>query len=386
MLHPDGHRRILIVDDEEPLRRAFARALQGAGFTTQQAESGDQALEIIAAGNIDAVVSDINMPHMDGMALLRKAREHDLDLPIVMVTGNPTVDTAAKAIEYGALRYLVKPVDNAVLIDALTMAVKLRHVARLKREAATYLGMRDRLVGDRAGREASLASGLASLWMAYQPIVDPRERKIKAYEALVRTREPSLPNPGALFETAEQLDRVHDVGRAVRASIAGTLAAQPPGTDVFINLHPSDLSDEDLFAVDAPLTRFASQVVLEITERAALDHTKDVQARIRRLRNLGFRIAIDDLGAGYAGLSYFALLTPDVVKLDTSLIRDMHAEEIKRKLVGSITSLCQSLGMVIVAEGIETAEERGAAVELGCDLLQGYLFARPGPPFPEVNW
>jgi EAL domain-containing protein (putative c-di-GMP-specific phosphodiesterase class I) len=112
------------------------------------------------------------------------------------------------------------------------------------------------------------------------------------------------------------------------------------------------------------------------TERAALDSSADIPGRIRRLRSLGFRVAIDDLGAGYAGLSYFALLTPDVVKLDITLVRNIHQEEIKRKLVGSLTSLCMELGMLVVAEGVETTEERDAVLERGCDLLQ----------FPEASW
>jgi EAL domain-containing protein (putative c-di-GMP-specific phosphodiesterase class I) len=152
-----------------------------------------------------------------------------------------------------------------------------------------------------------------------------------------------------------------------------------------MNLHPSDLLDEALYSLDSPITPFARQVVLEITERAALDSGADIPGRIRRLRSLGFRVAIDDLGAGYAGLSYFALLTPDVVKLDITLVRNIHQEEIKRKLVG-LTSLCKDLGMLVVAEGVETAEERDTTLELGCDLLQGFLFAKPAPPFPEVSW
>jgi EAL domain-containing protein (putative c-di-GMP-specific phosphodiesterase class I) len=157
-------------------------------------------------------------------------------------------------------------------------------------------------------------------------------------------------------------------------------------TDIFVNLHSSDLQDELLFSASAPLTAFASRVVLEITERVSLTHIGDVPTRIRRLQDLGYRIAIDDLGAGYAGLSYFALLSPNVVKLDITLIRGVHEHPIKRKLVGSLTSLCKDLGMMVVAEGIETAQERDTVLELGCDLLQGFLFARPGEPFPKAEW
>ena len=101
---------------------------------------------------------------------------------------------------------------------------------------------------------------------------------------------------------------------------------------------------------------------------------------------MGFRIAIDDLGAGYAGLTSFATLEPEFVKLDMSLVRDVDKNPTKKKLVRSMTSLCRDLGMLVVAEGVETLAERDVLVEAGCDLLQGYLLAKPGKPFPEFAW
>jgi EAL domain-containing protein (putative c-di-GMP-specific phosphodiesterase class I) len=379
-----GH--VLLVEDEAPLRQAFARILEASGYRVTQASNGREAIEAQKAGAIDVIVSDIAMPDMNGIQLLRAVRASDLDVPVLLMTGNPAVETSIQAIELGALRYLIKPLDAKTLVEAVQSAGKLQRVAKLKREAAAYLGAVERQVGDRAGLEASLGKGLETLWMAYQPIVDFRTKKIAGFEALVRCAEPTLPHPGALFSAAERLGRVHEVGRAIRGHIAGTLAAGNGAADIFINLHPRDLVDETLYAPDSALAPFAKRIVLEITERAALDDTADVPARVARLRKLGFRIAIDDLGAGYAGLTYFAQLTPDVVKLDIALVRNIHAEEIKRKLVGSLTTLCRELGMVVVAEGVETVEERDTVQELGCDLLQGYLFAKPGRPFPEVSW
>ena len=91
---------------------------------------------------------------------------------------------------------------------------------------------------------------------------------------------------------------------------------------------------------------------------------------------------VDDLGAGYAGLTSFAQLEPEVVKLDMSLVRGVHAQPTKQTLVRTMIAMCHELGMQVVAEGIETPQERDAIVEAGCDLLQGYFFARPGPAFP----
>jgi EAL domain-containing protein (putative c-di-GMP-specific phosphodiesterase class I) len=125
----------------------------------------------------------------------------------------------------------------------------------------------------------------------------------------------------------------------------------------------------------------ADHAVLEITERAPLSGLEQVRERVRELRKLGFRIAVDDLGAGYAGLTSFATLDPDIVKLDMNLVRGIESSAVKRKLVGSVSSLCREMEMLLVAEGVETAAERDVLAELGCDLFQGFLFARPASAF-----
>jgi EAL domain-containing protein (putative c-di-GMP-specific phosphodiesterase class I) len=125
-------------------------------------------------------------------------------------------------------------------------------------------------------------------------------------------------------------------------------------------------------------------VILEITERASLAGLDDVQGRVAKLRTLGFRVAVDDLGAGYAGLTSFALLEPEIVKIDMALTRDIDRSPVKQKLVASLTGLCREMNLIIVTEGVETAAERDTLVGLGCDLHQGYLFAKPGRAFPEA--
>jgi CheY-like chemotaxis protein len=100
---------------------------------------------------------------------------------------------------------------------------------------------------------------------------------------------------------------------------------------------------------------------------------------VQSLRRLGFRLAVDDLGAGYAGLASFVGLEPEVVKIDMSLVRGIHREPVKRRLVTSIVELCRDLGTLVVAEGIETPDEREVLADIGCDLLQGYALGRPEP-------
>jgi EAL domain-containing protein (putative c-di-GMP-specific phosphodiesterase class I) len=127
-------------------------------------------------------------------------------------------------------------------------------------------------------------------------------------------------------------------------------------------------------------------VVLEITERSSLAKMPDVIQRMRALRALGFRIAIDDLGAGYAGLNSFTTLEPDVVKLDMGLVRGLDSSSTKQKVIRMIVALCKELGIEVIAEGIETTAERDALIGLGADRFQGYLFAKPGKPTPAVSF
>lgn len=374
--------RVLLVDDEPGLLRGFSRALESAGFQVETTSDGRDALARIAATEFDVVVSDLSMPGLDGIELLKAVRERDLDVPVVLVTANPDIESASRAIELGVLRYLIKPVEMEHLVRVVGEALHMHRLACLKREALEYLDKTGKWIGDKAGLVVRFENALKTLWMAYQPIVSWSQKAVFGYEALVRPTEPTLPHPGALLDAADRLGRQQDLGRLLRNVVANTIAQSLEVESVFVNVHAYDLADEWLYDPQAPLSRIAKRVFLEITERAALEDVKDLRQRIERLRKVGFRIAVDDLGAGYAGLTSFAQLEPDLVKIDMTLIRNVHEEPTKRRLIRSIVSLCAEMNILVVCEGVETRQEREALTQIGCDLLQGYLFARPGKPFP----
>jgi EAL domain-containing protein (putative c-di-GMP-specific phosphodiesterase class I) len=226
---------------------------------------------------------------------------------------------------------------------------------------------------------------LEQLWVVFQPIVSVSKRAVYGYEALMRSGHPDFRSPSQLLGTAERIGALDELGRAVRAR-AAEREAELGDALLFVNLHPRDLNDPLLSAPGSPLVSMAERVVLEITERASLGGIEQLQPRIAELRKLGFRIAVDDLGAGYAGLTSFALLEPEIVKLDMSLTRGVDRSSVKQKLVGSISTLCREMGMTIVVEGVETPEERDALVSLGCDLLQGHLYGYPERTLSEPRW
>jgi EAL domain-containing protein (putative c-di-GMP-specific phosphodiesterase class I) len=233
----------------------------------------------------------------------------------------------------------------------------------------------DRAPTDRADSDGAFVRALRSLWLAYQPIVRARDGAPLAHEALVRSDEPALGDPVALFDAAGRRSRRRRLSRAIRARLSADLASFPG--DVFTNLGPEDLEDEALYDRRGPLAPFARRVVLEITEQAPLDRVPDLTGRIARLRDLGYRLAVDDLGAGYSGHVSLAILEPEIVKLDMSLVRGVDRDPARREVVRSTARLCRRLGSLVVAEGVETTAERDTLVELGCDALQGYFFARP---------
>jgi EAL domain-containing protein (putative c-di-GMP-specific phosphodiesterase class I) len=300
---------------------------------------------------------------------------------VIIVTGNPSLESAVAVIEYGGFRYLRKPFDTRAFVDTVREAAAMHRLAVLKRRALE-LCESGALLGDRAGLEANFDSALEHLWIAFQPIMRWPEQELYGHEALVRSTTPTLSTPQLLFDAALRLGRLRELGRRIRAAIAHDLRAAPPEGLVFVNLHASDLADDELLSDSAPLAAHARRVVFEITERASLDSVSDVRGRIAVLRKLGFRIAVDNLGAGYAGLSSFSQLTPDIAKLDMSLVRGIDASPDKSKIVASMIAVCKhELNTRVICEGVETPAERDALRALGADLLQGYLFGRPGATF-----
>ena len=362
--------RVLVVDDDPGMRRVCARTLGHEGWDVVVVDGGKAALDCVAARGapFDCVVSDVNMPEMDGFALIAAIRRHDDDLPVLLMTGDPSLDGAVRAIDTGAVSYLSKPFDHETLAAAVARAARRHGVARMRRRASS-----EHDAHDTAQR---FDAALARSWMAFQPIFDVAAHRPFAYEALVRTDEDSLKRADVLIATAERLGRIHDLGRTVRAAVARAASNIPGDALIFVNVHGLELTDEDLFADSCALAPLAPRIVLEITERIGLDAVA-APARVAMLRQRGYRIAVDDLGAGYAALGALATLEPEFVKLDMSLIRDIDVHATKRRVVGAITTLCRELGSRVVAEGVETASELAAVREVGIELIQGFLLARP---------
>ncbi|AAY93650.1 GGDEF domain-containing protein [Pseudomonas protegens] len=223
-------------------------------------------------------------------------------------------------------------------------------------------------------------SGLHSL---FQPIISLSERRILGYEALSRGPSNSpLHSPVALFAVARQAGRLSELEIACRQSACKRFSEQQLPGKLFLNVSPESL----LEAAHQPgrtlqlLEDFGippSQVVIELTEQTPIDDFQLLQNALHHYRDMGFSIALDDLGAGYSSLRLWSELRPDYVKIDRHFIDGIHQDALKREFVGSILQIAKASRAQVIAEGIELTEELAVLTEMGVDLVQGYLLCRP---------
>ncbi|WP_278445639.1 EAL domain-containing protein [Stutzerimonas kunmingensis] len=214
---------------------------------------------------------------------------------------------------------------------------------------------------------------------AFQPIVDLRSRQIFAHEALVRGIG-GEPAPTVLSQVTEQNRfRFDQAGRVKAIKTASRLGMQ---SKLSINFMPNAIYRPELCirstleaarAHDFPI----EQIIFETVEGERINDGKWLTEVFREYQRIGFLTAIDDFGAGFAGLNLLADFQPDIIKLDMDLIRGIDQSRMRQAIVRATVGMCEELGIKVIGEGVETADECSALFDLGIHLMQGYLFSRP---------
>lgn len=227
---------------------------------------------------------------------------------------------------------------------------------------------------------------------AFQPIVQINNSQIFGFEALARlTESTAFPNIGELFPFAEKIGQLYPIETLCRRK--AILAAPGVLTDreaLFLNIDPQVLSDPDFSSGQTRKLLLEqglrpSDVVLEITERSAIKDFARFRQALDHYRSQGYRIALDDVGAGYSSLQSIAELHPDFLKIDRSLVGGVNSDPIKWALLETFVSFSKRIGCRTLAEGIETAEELKTVVQLGVDYVQGFFLARPDFNRAEIS-
>ena len=399
--------RILLVGGERSAARSAGDVLIREGYRVDviDAEHAPRPLtEVDLTGN-PVVISDVDQGEAATVSVLRAIRRESRATPFILLSADPSVRAATAAFDSRAFSCVRKPVDHDELLHVVRRSALQQQlgaasaapppatphapapgVPSVPTDAPDPAGAEVAVaMSAGASEDASIAplaerfdSALASLWMAFQPLID-RAWGIYGYEALLRTDEPTLRSPPDFLKAAEDLGRAGELSELIWERAAEPFLTVEPSAVLFMNIDPHQLTLEPLFPKTHPVRMLADRVVFEVRAQSFALEDDEVLDRLARLRSRGFRIAIDDLGAGSSGLASLAQIEPDFVKLDSLLVRGVEVHDRKQRLVRSLQGLCSDLDIECIAMGVETRKEFESLTQLGVGMFQGFFVGRPMP-------
>lgn len=262
----------------------------------------------------------------------------------------------------------------------------LQAVTEARRSARSHLDISGLEIAARFN-ELLLNKGVSAF---YQPILDFSSGSIMGWEALARgPAGTSFQSPIMLFELAEQLERLFALEELCREKAITNLGEIATDQRLFLNIHPRTMVDPE-FTPGKTLSLLErvgmkpANIVFEITERQSLQDFGLFYRTLEHYRSQGFQVAVDDVGAGYSGLSSIAEIQPDFIKIDMSLVNNVDRDPVKRALLETITTFAEKIGSKIIAEGIETRAQAICLLDIGVHYGQGYFLARPAFPRPGL--
>lgn len=386
-----GAARIVVVDDVRAnvdlLDRLLSKTCSARieGFTDPLA-----ALEVCSTDPPDLILLDLHMPVLDGVGFLSRLRNvmgSRQFVPVIVLTADIGVEARHRVLEAGAKDFLTKPFDTAEVVLRVrntlesTYAYTLlrRHAESLQRAVDVQRAQDDEENEQRALQVDRIEAAMQphGMTIVYQPIVCLATERIVGAEALARFAGPPQRPPNEWFDEAAEIGSLASLEiQAIRRALDG-IAEFPDGTFLSLNVSPSTAMAAELHEALRGVP--ADRIVLELTEHNRVESYGPLNARLRPFIEAGGRIAIDDAGAGYAGLQHLVQLRPHVIKLDAGLTRGIDVDLPRRALVMSLVSFAADIDATIIAEGIETAAELQALQDFGIRWGQGFHLARPGP-------
>ena len=391
-LHKWRSRTVLVVDDATSNRMVVVEMLKDLGIVSVlEAENGIAALELVESSRVDLVLTDLNMPGMDGIELLSNlAKRRDnkvLYVAVMSDVGQAVLDTVQNIVDESHLELLgvfPKPLNITYMQGLLSQCDPDNRESISAPSALAF-----------STEEVARALAQGQLVAYYQPKVFFSNRKIWGMEALVRWIHPVhgvLP-PALFVEHLESGDLALDFFRHLLRQVCAFLKSLPAQQDLVhcsINLPVPLLTTEGL--VDDMVRVLKSYglpneaIVLELTETSLMQHLAASLSTLARLRMKGFGVAMDDFGTGYSSMKQLARCPFSELKIDREFVQDANISEKKHAILTSAISMCQRMGILSVAEGVETLADWDQLSVLGCEVAQGYLISRPIPEEAMREW
>ena len=365
---------ILIVESEHSVAQMLSGLLTTKGYHVVLACLGHEAIEKTTEP-IDLIVLDLVLSDMEGIELCHylKHSENTRDTPIIILNGNNgRHNEKLQCLALGADDFINEPYEGEELfarIEHLMAMHPTSHPASPRR-------------GERLNElKRILAGNLVE--PHFQPIYLLDPPGLFGVEVLSRPQTDSiLRNPEILFATALEFGLYFELEMMVWKKALHAFEAAGQNQRIFLNCSPYLVENDNFMHVQGLFAQSAistSSAFLELTERSAILEHKTFYERLRQYRDVGFKIAVDDVGSGYASLESVVETRPEVVKIDRNIVHDLVEDPYKSSMVKFIVSFCHEHDIICVAEGVETKEELQILKNLGVQACQGYYFCRPMP-------
>jgi EAL domain-containing protein (putative c-di-GMP-specific phosphodiesterase class I) len=389
ILHVRGHNdpiRVLLADDELGLRVALTELLSHEDRVelVGTAADAEEAIRIAETNLPDVALVDVRMPEGGGPHAARGITRVSPGTRVIALSAYEDRKNVLEMLRAGAVGYLVKGTAADELVDGIQKvamggtSLSAEVLSGVVAELATQL-RREEIEQETdqvlRGDIERFVSG-HGVWMVFHPIMDLETREEIGMEALARFGSIPVKPPDRWFAEATALELGLQLElRTIKEALQG-LPRIPDSAFLSINCsHRAAESPELAERLDGVEKR----IVLEITEHEAIEDYAALAEALEPLRARGLRVAVDDVGAGYASLRHAQQLAPDMVKMDISLTRTIDLDAGRRALAAALISFAAETNMTIIAEGIETAGELQALRELGVRYGQGFYLARPAP-------
>jgi EAL domain-containing protein (putative c-di-GMP-specific phosphodiesterase class I)/FixJ family two-component response regulator len=365
-------KKVLVVDDEKSIAKTLTLLLETRGYEVDVAETGAQALEK-AMNKPDIILLDLVLPDISGFDVCRKLREekNTRHLPIIILSVRYLYEDKIEGLYLGADDYITKPFEYEELFARMEAVMRRRDVFKSgedEERGAVVVELR-RIIDQKL------------IIPFFQPIFYLKPFRLCGFEVLSRPPTKSiLANPEILFEAALRFGVYYDLEILGWTKAFQAISAKGYQGKIFLNANPYLIESTEFSQVRTMIENFRidkNDIVFEITERSAIKDYKMFYDRLREYQHVGFGVAIDDLGGGFASLESIVEISPKYVKIDISIVRDLDKNPLKLSVVRFIINFCKENNIVSVAEGVETKEEFDILFNLGVDAVQGYFLAMP---------
>jgi EAL domain-containing protein (putative c-di-GMP-specific phosphodiesterase class I) len=386
--------KFLAVEDHEFQRGMLLKMLARLGATqVSTAADGYAALEIVMAPGaaIDIIISDLDMPGMDGLEFMRHVGEARIPVAIILASALESVlldsvETMTRAYGVKILGVIQKPITPEKLAALIKLHLPAPANPNLTQTDALSFAVEEIVQGIRNDEFEPF----------FQPKVELASGRIKGAEALARWRHPQkgIVAPYAFVGPLEEHNLIDKLTWLMLSKAVDFCCEwrTESGLDVSVSINVSakSLADVNFAERVIELVKCKSHdcrnIILEVTESAATTDIGHSLENLSRLRMKGFGLSIDDYGTGYSSLQQLARIAFTEIKIDQSFIRSAATKQAARTILESSIDMAKKLGIVTVAEGIETEKDWDLLRELGCDLAQGYLIAKPLESSEFLAW